>query len=253
MAWEESLNSSWNRIGGKLAAAGGLAGLAAAAGAVPVFAGNTNFLNGGGPPVNTIDMIWTVFLICSSVVLVGVGGAILYAAIHFRRRSPDEMPKQIHGNNRVELAWTIGPLVVLVGLFVLNAVNVGYLRHGPSPASPAARQEVHIKVVGRQFYWTFYYPNGKYSLRTLEIPVNVPIELSTESMDVIHGFWVPQLGAKIDALPGIVNHAFLEGSRLGTFGGQCYEFCGVGHDQMLITVKVVSMDQYQRYIQHLTT
>jgi heme/copper-type cytochrome/quinol oxidase subunit 2 len=127
------------------------------------------------------------------------------------------------------------------------------LRHGPNPASPAARQEIHVKVVGRQFYWTFYYPNGKYSVRTLEIPVNVPIEISTESLDVIHGFWVPQLGAKIDALPGIVNHAFIEGNKIGTYGGQCYEFCGLGHDQMLITVKVVTMAQYQSYVQHLST
>ena len=242
-----------SRIGGSLALALGVALAGALLAPLPVFALNTNFLNGGGPPVDRIDMIWNVSLVLSIVVLVGVGGAILYAAIHFRRRSPDEMPKQIHGNTRIELAWTIGPLVVVAALFVLNAVNVGYLRHGPAPASPAARQEIHIKVVGRQFYWTFYYPNGKYSLRTLEIPANVPIEISTESLDVIHGFWVPNLGAKIDALPGIVNHAFIEAGAVGTYNGQCYEFCGVGHDQMLITVKAVPMAQYLSYVQHLST
>ncbi|MHB1525418.1 MAG: cytochrome c oxidase subunit II [Candidatus Dormibacteria bacterium] len=247
------MSPRWRRVVGRLAFALGLASAGVLLVPLPVFAQNSNFLNGGGPPVDRIDMIWNVFLACSIVVLVGVGGAILYAAIHFRRRSPDEMPQQIHGNNRLELAWTIGPLVVVAALFVLNAVNVGYLRHGPSPASPAARQEIHIKVVGRQFYWTFYYPNGKYSLRTLEIPVNVPIELSTESLDVIHGFWVPNLGAKIDALPGIVNHAFIEAGAVGTYAGQCYEFCGVGHDQMLITVKAVPMSQYLSYVQHLST
>ncbi|MHB1499780.1 MAG: cytochrome c oxidase subunit II [Candidatus Dormibacteria bacterium] len=247
------MKSGWSWFGGKAALAVTMAGVAAATAAAPVLASNTNFLNGGGPPVDRIDLMFWVFTAVSAVVLVGVGGAIVYAAFRFRRRSPDEMPKQVHGNSRLERAWTIGPLVVLVVLFTLNLVNVGYLRHGPNPASPAARQEIHVKVVGRQFYWTFYYPNGKYSLRTLEIPVNVPVAISTESLDVIHGFWVPQLGAKIDALPGIVNHAFIEGNRIGTFGGQCYEFCGVGHDQMLITVKVVTMAQYQSYIQHLPT
>ena len=237
---------------GKAAIALGVVTLAVAAAPVPVLAGNTNFLNGGGPPVDTIDMLFWVFVACASVILIGVGGAILYAAIRFRRRDPEEMPRQIHGHNRLELAWTVGPLVLLAALFVLNVVNVGYLRHGPSPASAAARQEIHIRVIGRQFYWTFDYPGGKSSLRTLVIPVNTPIELSTESLDVIHGFWVPNLGAKIDALPGIVNHAFIEANRTGTFGGQCYEFCGVGHDQMLITVKVVSMSQYQSYLQHLS-
>jgi len=242
-----------SHTGGRLAVALGVAFAGALLAPLPVFASNTNFLNGGGPPVDRIDLIWNVFLICASVVLVGVGGAIVYAAFRFRRRSPDEMPRQVHGNNRIELAWTIGPLVVLSALFVLNLVNVGYLRHGPTPGTPAARQEIHIKVVGRQFYWTFYYPNGKYSLRTLEIPVNVPIEISTDSLDVIHGFWVPNLGAKIDALPGIVNHAFIEAGAVGTYNGQCYEFCGVGHDQMLITVKAVSMAQYLSYVQHLST
>lgn len=236
---------------GKWAVAPAAAGLVLAAGAAPVFARNTNFLSGGGPPTNTIDMLFYVFLACSSAVLLVVGGGILYAAIRFRRRHPDEMPKQVHSNSRLELSWTIGPLLLLTALFVLTVVNVGFLRNGPSLASAAARHELHVKVIGRQFYWTFDYPGGKSSLRTLEIPVNTPIELSTVSLDVIHGFWVPNLGAKIDALPGIVNHAFIEANRTGTFGGQCYEFCGVGHDQMLITVKVVPMAQYLNYVHHL--
>ncbi len=87
----------------------------------------------------------------------------------------------------------------------------------------------------------------------MEIPVNTPIDLTTSSKDVIHGFWVPALGAKIDALPGITNRAFIEASQTGTFQGQCYEFCGVGHDTMLITVKVVTMSQYQTYVKHLAS
>ncbi len=185
------------------------------------------------------------------MVLVGVGGAILVACVRFRRRQPDEMPRQVHGHPRLELAWTIGPLVLLTALFILNVVNVGYLRHGPSPATAAGRQSVHSKVGGQQFYWSFVYPDGKTSLRTLELPVGVPIALTTESKDVIHGFWVPALGAKIDALPGIVNTALIEAGTGGTYEGKCYEFCGLGHDQMLITVKAVSMARYQAYLSHL--
>ncbi|HUY62102.1 MAG TPA: cytochrome c oxidase subunit II [Candidatus Dormibacteraeota bacterium] len=232
----------------------GLAALAAAAGwLVPATAcaASPVFLNPGGPPDSRIVMIWNVFLVVAVVVLVGVGGAIVYAAIRFRRRSPDEMPPQVHGIVRLEVAWTVGPAILLLGLFGLNVVNVQYLRHGPNPASAAGRRGVDIGVVGRQFSWTFDYPNGKASIATLTIPVGVPIYLHTRSLDVIHGFWVPQLGAKIDALPGIVNHAFIEASRPGTYRGQCYEFCGVGHDQMLITVKAVSMAQYRATIARL--
>lgn len=218
----------------------------------PALAANTNFLNPAGPPARTIDMLFYVFLACSIVVLLGVGGAIIYACIRFRRRSDDEMPRQIHGNRRLERAWIIGPAVLLFALFILNVVNVNYLRYGPSPATAAGRDPVVVHVTGRQFYWTFTYSNGKSSIRTMEIPVNTPIDLTTISKDVIHGFWVPALGAKIDALPGITNRAFLEASETGTFSGQCYEFCGVGHDTMLITVKVVSMAQYKSYIGSLS-
>ncbi|HEY6538334.1 MAG TPA: cytochrome c oxidase subunit II [Candidatus Dormibacteraeota bacterium] len=239
-------------LGGKLLAAASLGALGVVALTLaPVLAANTNFLSGGGPPVDTIDMLFYVFLACSIVVLVGVGGAIIYACFRFRRRSDDEMPRQIHGNARIERAWVLGPALLLAALFLLNVVNVGYLRTGPSPASPAGRDPVKVHVTGQQFEWSFTYSNGKSSIRTMEIPVNTPIDLTTSSKDVIHGFWVPQLGAKIDALPGITNHAFIEASQKGTYEGQCYEFCGVGHDDMLITVKVVSMAQYRAYINKL--
>jgi cytochrome c oxidase subunit II len=217
----------------------------------PVLAANTNFLDGAGPPAQTIDMLFYVFMACALVVLVGVGGAIIYACFRFRRRSDDEMPAQIHGNPQLERAWIIGPTVLLFALFILTVVNVGYLRSGPNPASPAGRGAVKIHVIGQQFYWSFVYPDGKTSVRTLEMPVNVPVDITTTSKDVIHGFWVPELGAKIDAIPGITNHAFIEASQLGTYEGQCFEFCGVGHDEMLITVKVVTLAQYQTYLSHL--
>ncbi|HVC22015.1 MAG TPA: cytochrome c oxidase subunit II [Candidatus Dormibacteraeota bacterium] len=250
---EDRLKTRGAYRGGKVLAAASLgvlgAGLATGS---SVLAANTNFLTPAGPPAGTIDMLFYVFLACSIVVLVGVGGAIIYACFRFRRRSDDEMPAQIHGNARLERAWVIGPAVLLFALFILNVVNVGYLRTGPSPASLAGRNPVNVHVTGQQFEWTFTYSNGKSSIRTMEIPVNTPIDLTTSSKDVIHGFWVPQLGAKIDALPGITNHAFIEASQRGTYEGQCYEFCGVGHGDMLITVKVVTMAQYQSYLSKLS-
>ncbi|MGH7704397.1 MAG: cytochrome c oxidase subunit II [Candidatus Dormibacteria bacterium] len=250
---EDRLKTRGAHLGGKLLVGTCLGTLGAAVLSLsPALAANTNFLAPAGPPGRTIDMLFYVFLACSIVVLVGVGGAIIFACFKFRRRSDDEMPRQIHGNRRLERSWVIGPALLLFALFIFNVVNVGYLRNGPSPATPAGRDPVKVKVTGQQFEWSFTYSNGKKSITTLEIPVNAPIYLTTISKDVIHGFWVPDLGAKIDALPGITNHAFIEASQKGTYQGQCYEFCGVGHDQMLITVKVVSMAQYQSYINHLS-
>jgi cytochrome c oxidase subunit 2 len=250
---QERVRTRGRRRGGKLLTGASLGIYGALALAIsPVLAANTNFLDGAGPPARTIDMLFYVFMACAIVVLVGVGGAIIYACFRFRRRSDDEMPAQIHGNQRLERAWIIGPAILLFALFMLTVVNVGYLRYGPNPSTPAGRDAVKIHVIGQQFYWSFVYSNGKTAIRTMEMPVNVPVDITTSSKDVIHGFWVPQLGAKIDAIPGITNHAFIEASQVGTYEGQCFEFCGVGHDTMLITVKVVSMAQYQSYLSHLS-
>ncbi len=218
---------------------------------VPALAAHRDFLHSGGPPDNRIVMLFNVFLILGSLILAGVAIALLTACVRFRRRHPDEMPAQVHGIARLEFAWTVGPFILLASLFVLSLAQVGYLRGGPARNSAQGRQGVNIEVIGRQFYWTFVYANRHESLRTLYVPAGRPVYLVTESLDVIHGFWVPQAGAKIDALPGIVNHAFVEVSRPGTYNGQCYELCGVGHAQMLITMTALPPAQYRRVIAKL--
>ncbi len=212
---------------------------------------HSDFLQSGGPPDNRIVMLFWVFVGCGSAVLLLVAVLVGIVCVRFRRRRADEMPKQVHGVARLEVAWTVGPMILLATLFGLTLAQVGYLRHGPPPNSAAGRSAVPIEVIGRQFYWTFVYGNGHESLRTMYIPAGTPVTLATESLDVIHGFWVPQIGAKIDALPGIVNHAFVEASRPGTFNGQCYELCGVGHALMLITVKALPPAQYRATIAKL--
>lgn len=96
---------------------------------------------------------------------------------------------------------------------------------------------MRIEVVARQFVWEFSYPDrGGTTLNKLHIPAGTDIEFTVESLDVIHSFWVPRLGGKIDAIPGHTNRVSLRADRPGTYGGVCAEFCGTGHAAMRFTV-----------------
>jgi len=236
---------------GRRAAGAGVGLMVLALASPPAFAAHRDFLHSAGPPDNRIVMLFDVFLGLGTAILIGVTIAVLTVCVRFRRRHPDEMPRQVHGVARLEAAWTLGPFVLLAALYVFSIAQVSYLRHGPARDTAAGRQGVNVEVIGRQFYWTFVYGDGHESLRTLYVPAGRPVYLVTKSLDVIHGFSVPELGARIDALPGIVNHAFIEAGRPGTYNGQCYELCGVGHAQMLITVKALPRARYEQVIAKL--
>ncbi|GGD15660.1 hypothetical protein GCM10011335_18090 [Aureimonas glaciei] len=118
------------------------------------------------------------------------------------------------------------PGVVLTALLVF-ALTTGE-RLLPHPGSGATV----VEAVPRQFSWTFRYPGGAETENVLHLPVGRPVDIRVIGTDVIHSFWVPRLGGKIDAIPGHVNTIRLEADRAGTFGGVCSEFCGVGHTTM---------------------
>lgn len=118
---------------------------------------------------------------------------------------------------------------------VLSALLIFALATGerllPHPGSGA----YVVEAVPRQWAWTFRYPDGRETQDVLHLPAGRPIDVRVVGTDVIHSFWVPRLGGKIDAIPGHVNTIRLEADRPGTFGGVCSEFCGVGHSDMTFT------------------
>lgn len=114
-----------------------------------------------------------------------------------------------------------------------------------------ARPDLVVKVEGRQFSWRFVYPNGAIAFDTLRLPVDrtVRLELSSPAGDVIHSFWVPALGGKIDAIPGVDTHLTLTPTRTGTFDGKCAELCGIQHGAMLLTAHVVPQAEFDRWLE----
>jgi cytochrome c oxidase subunit II len=197
------------------------------------------------PNAKAMDDVYFAILGVTITVFVLVGGWLLYSAIRFRARPGDPIePPQIHGSTRLEIGWTIVPILILVGLAGYTLAKLPDVQDAPKGAR-------EVKVVGFQFGWEFK-GVGNFKLpknmpaNTLIIPVNTPVKLSMTSRDVIHDWWVPELGQKKDMWPGATTDTWIDARKTGTYDGQCSEFCGTGHADMSITVKVVSKEQFSK-------
>jgi cytochrome c oxidase subunit 2 len=215
------------------------AGVAAAAngGFTPEFAHSPNAAR-----TNTA---YYVILAFTSVIFVGVEGALVLFIWKYRRRGRPRTAEgsQVHGHTRLELIWTVIPVVILA---IIGSVIFYEL---PSIAdAPAASNPVRITVEAHQFYWQFDYPNGSRSINDLHVPVNQVVLLTVKSYDVVHSWWIPQLGGKIQAIPGRTNHTWFKADRAGTYYGQCAELCGLYHEAM--KARVIASDDagYRTYI-----
>ena len=208
-----------------------------------------------GPSAREIVGLYWFMFGAAVLVLAIVDGALIYAGIRFRER-PGVPAKQFHGHNMLELLWTVIPTIMVITfavlsfqrLLVLNDVSTG--------------SEMTIKVQARQWTFTFEYPQAYggtsfvtsdgtplQSAERIDIPANTKVTLEITSQDVIHSFWVPNLGGKKDAVPGHTTYMTLEADRAGEFKGQCFEFCGDGHADMLITVVAHPKDEYAAWAQ----
>src|SRR5207302_4427718 len=195
-------------------------------------------LDCAGPDACRILSVYQFVFWMAMFVLVVVGGLILYAAIRFRRRD-DREPPQVHGNSRLEFAWTALPFVMLIFIFGLTFSSMDFVRNGPTA-------DMTIKVIAQQFAFQYQYPNGKRrSDRT--IPTGRVVRLEVTSKDVLHAFWVPRLGGQVYAIPGQTNHCWIEASQPGTYLGECNELCGRGHALMQIQVIAMTSGQYDSW------
>jgi cytochrome c oxidase subunit 2 len=202
-------------------------------------------LNPQSLEAESIDRLWTLILALGTVVFVVVGGALLYTIIRFRKRSGNEQePKQIHGNTRLEIAWSIIPVVILAVIAVPTLTTLFDLR------SPAEGDVLRVDVIGHQWWWEFQYPDiidedGRplTTANEMHIPAGVTSELTMTSADVIHSFWVPSLAGKRDVVPGretvmkITPDPDIAGQMIP---GQCAEYCGLAHADMRFRVFVDS-------------
>ena len=200
-----------------------------------------------GPQARVIaDLYWIMFA-AAVVVLAIVVGALVIAGLKYRER-PGHVAKQYHGHNLLELIWTVIPTLMVITFGVLSFQRLVYINDVDSGAA------MTIKVEARQWVWTFQYPeeaifklsDGTYLQQGEEvhIPVGQKVKLELSSKDVIHSFFIPSLGGKKDAVPGRATALWIQADRPGTYKGQCTEFCGTGHADMLLTVVAQNPSDY---------
>ena len=183
-----------------------------------------------------IHMKLIVFLFALVVVF------MMYSIIVFRREPGDLSDGQyIHGNTRLEIAWTVIPLII-VG--VMGYIGVVTLRD----VTASAPDEMVVEVTGAQWSWRFDYPELGLTSTELVLPVNQPIRFEITSTDVIHNLWVPEFRVKQDAVPGAVNLLRVTPTVVGNYKVRCAELCGLGHATMMTKIRVIDKEEFKKWI-----
>jgi cytochrome c oxidase subunit II len=185
----------------------------------------------------------------ASFIFLVVTVPLVLFVVRFRSggRSREVEGPQIRGNTRLELFWTVVPVLILVAIATFTFVKLSGIDNAPA-AGP--RGELEISVSGRRFYWQYEYPNGVVAIDRLRVPVGrvVDVGITAPEWDVIHSWWVPTLGGKRDAIPGETNHTWFKPQRTGVFDGRCGEFCGIQHALMNVTVEVMDEDEFDSWL-----
>ena len=177
-----------------------------------------------------------------------VAGLLVWSMIRYRRRG-DELPPQIHGNNRLELTWTLIPLLLVIVLFVVTI-------QGQNKAlQKSTRPALEVDVLAFQWSWRFAYEGqgvevvgSPGNVPELVVPVGQPVRIRLRSADVVHSFYVPRTLFKRQAIPGRTTEFDLTFEKVGTYQGHCVQFCGLAHDDMLFRVRVVSPGEFQSWL-----
>ena len=189
---------------------------------------------------------------------------LVWIVIKFRA-SANPVPSKVHHNTLLEVAWTLIPVIILVVIAIPSFKLLYFEADIPKP-------DVTINAIGKQWFWTYEYPGADAGFtydslglsdadaakageprllgvdNIVDVPVNKVVEIETTGADVIHTWACPQMGVKMDAVPGRLNHTWFKATQMGTFYGQCSELCGARHAFMPIEVKVVSDADYAAWL-----
>ncbi|MDQ3823238.1 MAG: cytochrome c oxidase subunit II [Actinomycetota bacterium] len=194
------------------------------------------------------DLYWLLVVIAGFIFLIVTVPLVLFIVRYRSRGRAREIEgPQVRGNRNLEIGWTLGAVLILVVI----AAAVFYKLPGIRKVDEAgAAGDLVVQVEGRQFYWQYRYPNGAVAIDRLRVPQGrvVHTEITAPEGDVNHSFWIPALGGKFDAIPGVTTSLEFRAEETGVYPGQCAEFCGVQHTAMDIEVEVMPPDEFERWV-----
>jgi cytochrome c oxidase subunit II len=227
--------------------------------------------SGGSQNANDIDTLYKITLYVAIVIFLIVEGTLIWSLVKYRLRRGGPEAAQIRGNTPLELGWTIGAALILVVLATVTFIYLDDIEN-PPPSGPNGLQAsratfatidqpappksggptLTIGVNGQQYIWRYDYPGGEplFSYYEMVVPTDTTVVLDVTASDVIHSWWIPELGGKVDGVPGHVNKTWFKipASKAGrVFDGQCAELCGEGHADMRAEVRAVTPEQFEAW------
>jgi cytochrome c oxidase subunit 2 len=220
------------------------------------------FQPANSPVMERIESFHTLLLYIITAISLFVLALLVWIVVRYNQRA-NPVPSKTHHNTLLEVVWTVIPVIILV-IIAVPSFRLLYFEAGiPKP-------DVVIKAIGKQWYWTYEYTDAKFQFDSLGLddakakaaneprllgvdnpivlPVGKVIEVDTAGADVIHSWALPQMGVKMDAVPGRINHTWFKADRVGTYYGECSELCGARHAFMPIEVKIVTQPEYEAWI-----
>ncbi|MBL9094173.1 MAG: cytochrome c oxidase subunit II [Planctomycetaceae bacterium] len=187
-----------------------------------------------------IDALFWFITGITVVLSLAIAVMVVFLAIRYRRKNDVDRTPYLP-NKKLEMAWLIGPLPILLVIFFWSAQLFFEIRRAP-------HDSMQVAVVGRQWMWKFQQPTGRREIDVLHVPVNRPVQLTMISQDVIHSFYVPAFRIKQDVLPGTYTTAWFEADKVGTYHLFCAEYCGTSHSRMVGKIVVMSQADYENWL-----
>ena len=227
--------------------------------------------SGGSQNANDIDTLYKITLYVAIVIFLIVEGTLIWSLVKYRRRRGGPEAAQLRGNTPLELGWTVGAALILVVLTVVTFIYLEDIENPPpsgpnglradnalfanidQPAPPrSGGPTLTIGVNGQQYLWRYDYPGREplFSYFEMVVPTDTTVVLEVTASDVIHSWWIPELGGKVDGVPGHINKTWFKipASKAGrVFDGQCAELCGEGHADMRAQVRAVTPDRFEAW------
>jgi cytochrome c oxidase subunit 2 len=223
---------------------------------------NLSIFDPASPPAESIVTVSVLVLAIAAFIFLVVEGILIYAVFRFPRRAQPDTgePAQVYGSKPIEIAWTAAPAMIVFVLVLVTARTLWEVKVPPPQPRPGDRA-LFVTVVGHQWWWEYTYDSydgealGFTTANELHVPagsdgVPRPVYLTLKSADVCHSFWVPRLAGKMDVIPGRTNHLWFQTDRTGLYVGQCAEYCGTQHANMLLRVSADPPEKFASWLEN---